>query len=434
MENISDKVYKTVQRLIAESEWGRSVTNNELFEFLFNEVYEFLDGCNRANKENILEEASDVLMILLYIVIKNVDGQSENQIDELFNRIYNKLYSRYSSFFDGDISGAEEQQWHYAKYIEKEILQYLYCPSPQCTYFAKTGRENMTTDGEQAYCQICGYTDKCSNQNVLLYSTKYRRKLFDTLGTSFLGYLKGSSYYADDYFNSHRYDYCKVIRYMAGSAAGRIALKDFFTSKYNVTEDSFDEFLMYPLRNCLKNIFNQKQLPQDIAGVNDMMIMWINTGYSAAKTQFCGTDTPTYQRIWIDYIQQLLQSMSIPIVLEPILADSKIPSTFHIKKDTTFYKSYILYAELENGKKCAMVLQYFSVKDQESGASLQADVSVCKSIVQVGQIIMSAVIQFGLQHTSKLQCRLKNCKNALIRNELTTFLNDIFPTLAVIEY
>ena len=70
MENITEISYETIRKLILESEWGRAVRQEELFGFLFNEVYEFIDGCNRKDVDNMLEEASDVLMILLYIVIK----------------------------------------------------------------------------------------------------------------------------------------------------------------------------------------------------------------------------------------------------------------------------------------------------------------------------------------------------------------------------
>ena len=45
MKNISEISYQTIRKLIIESEWGKAVTNKELFNFLFDEVYEFVDGC-----------------------------------------------------------------------------------------------------------------------------------------------------------------------------------------------------------------------------------------------------------------------------------------------------------------------------------------------------------------------------------------------------
>ena len=91
MNSIVNDVYETIQLLVHESEWGKSVTNTELFEFLFSEVYEFLDGCNKHDKENMLEEASDVLMMLLYIVIKNAGSDQDNKIEELLYRVNRKL-------------------------------------------------------------------------------------------------------------------------------------------------------------------------------------------------------------------------------------------------------------------------------------------------------------------------------------------------------
>lgn len=86
-----------------------------------------MEGCNKEDKDNILEEASDVLMILLYIVIKNVDNQKNNLIEELLYRLNTKLRTRYSIFFEGNQgSEMEEQHWIQAKHIEKEILHYLF--------------------------------------------------------------------------------------------------------------------------------------------------------------------------------------------------------------------------------------------------------------------------------------------------------------------
>ena len=47
MDNITQEAYETIRKLILESEWGKSVTNAALYGFLFNEVYEFLEGCNK---------------------------------------------------------------------------------------------------------------------------------------------------------------------------------------------------------------------------------------------------------------------------------------------------------------------------------------------------------------------------------------------------
>ena len=128
MENITKVAYETICKLILESEWGKSVNNKELFCFLFNEIYEFLEGCNKDDKDNMLEEASDVLMILLYIVIKNTGDQQGNQIEELLQRLNHKLRTRYSVFFEGEQdSEKEEQHWIQAKHIEKEFLQFLFC-------------------------------------------------------------------------------------------------------------------------------------------------------------------------------------------------------------------------------------------------------------------------------------------------------------------
>lgn len=98
MDNTTKETYETIQKLILESEWGRTITNTALYNYLFSEIYEFLEGCNNRDEDNMLEEASDVLMILLYIVIKNTRNSQANLIEELLFRTNKKLHTRYSVF------------------------------------------------------------------------------------------------------------------------------------------------------------------------------------------------------------------------------------------------------------------------------------------------------------------------------------------------
>ena len=434
MKNISDISYDTIHKLIIESEWGKAVTNRELFVFLFSEFYELMDGCNKNNKDNILEEASDVLMILLYIVIKNVDNKQENQIDELLKRLNKKLQTRYSTFFEGKSdNGDEELNWVKTKYVEKEVIDYLYCPNLDCNNYARTRRGNMILDGSQVKCCRCGYVAKCSNHNMILYSSKYRRKMLDIIDNSYNGFLKGILFYADDYFNSYRQDYLKVIRYWITNQTRRLALNDYFVSKHNASVESFEEFLMYPLRNCLQNILCDKdKLSYSLIEINDVMLRCINTNYRIIKSIFC-RDTRNNE-IWTSYICYLMKTIKVSVGYN--LDNQATTREFdEYVKGQNFSTSIIkVYAILDPNRKINLILKPFCVFDEGNGIVIEADISACKSNSQIGQLVISVVMQFNLQHLQGLNCIFTNLRKNMDKKEVSEFLKDMLPMINSIEY
>lgn len=87
MDKITDIVYITIRELIQKSKWGQEVTTDKLLKYLYDETDEFAESCRRKNNENIYEEAADVLMILLYIVIKEQNDIKGNPIEIILNNI-----------------------------------------------------------------------------------------------------------------------------------------------------------------------------------------------------------------------------------------------------------------------------------------------------------------------------------------------------------
>lgn len=436
MKSISDISYQTIHKLITESEWGKAVTNKELFNFLFDEVYELIDGCNKNNKDNMLEEAADVLMILLYIVAKNVDNQHDNQIDELLKRLNKKLHTRYSTFFEGtNNDGDEELNWVQTKYIEKEFLDYIYCPNAECHNYAKTCRGNMTIEGDKVKCSSCGYIERCSNHNMILYSSKCRRKSLDVLNNSFNGYLKGALFYSDDYFNSYKQDYLKVIRYWIDNETKRLAISDYFISRHSATIESFEEFLMYPLRNCLQNILCYKnKLSYSLIEINDLMLRCINADYIVLKNSFCRDNYLNYKEIWTEYIFYLIKTIKIPVGYNSDNQEVISPFEKHIK-GKNFLRSIIkVYVIFEQNKKVEVLLKPFPASDRGSGTIIEADISACKLNSQIAQLVVSVVLQFNLHHLQKINCVFVNLRSNLDKEAISEFLKDLLPMINCIEY
>ena len=272
-------------------------------------------------------------------------------------------------------------------------------------------------------------TAKCSSDNTLFYTTKSRRKLFDTLDNSYIGYLNGTYFYADDYFNSHRQDYIKIVRYWVSNKSGSLALTSFFTSKHAVSEETFDEFLMHPLRNQLKYMYNCQTNPLSAAiEINDLMIKCVNRNYTMLRNKFCGgKNTTKYYDIWINYIKYLLKSMTLPVSYETIALDNQTLSPS--KKQLLPLNSYILHITMKQDKKTDVYLKQFSTDDRGNGAILQADISACKSNMQVGQVLISVILKFNLQHIPRLRCVFFNEAKGVDRQDLSEFLKDLFPML-----
>lgn len=422
MKSIYDISYETICKLITESEWGQSVTNEELFAFLFDEAYELIDGCNKNNRDNMLEEASDVLMILLYIVIKNVDDQQNNQVAKLLDRLNRKLQTRYAIFFDENSrDGEEEQNWKQTKYLEKEVLDYIYCPNPECDKYAETGKGNMDIDGDHVKCSVCGYVAKCSNRNMILYASRHRREMVQMIDRAYVGFLKGMSSYADDFFNSHLDGYLKIMRYWILDRTKKYAVDIHFAYKHNAEKETFDEFLMYPLRNCLKNILCHKnKLLYSYMEINDLMIKCINVNYTLIRDEFYGNKKSEYLPIWKDYIFYLMKTMAV--------------SVEYVDEQNLSGNLFKGFAVWDENNKSAIFLKPFSANDSGNGNILEADLSMCKSNVQVGRLIVSVVMKFNLQHVQKLKCVLVSLREKLNKQELTEFLNDVLPMLNGIEY
>lgn len=422
MKNIYDISYETICKLITESEWGKSVTNEELFAFLFDEFYELIDGCNKNDRDNMLEEASDVLMILLYIVIKNVDDRQNNQVEKLLDRLNKKLQTRYAMYFDENLSdGEEEQSWKEKKYLEKEVLDYIYCPNPGCDKYAETGKGNMEIEEDYVKCIACGYAEKCSNRNMILYTSKHRREMFKTIDKAYVGFLKGMLSYADDFFNSHLDGYLKIMRYWIMDRTKKYAVDIYFACRHNAEKESFDEFLMHPLRNCLKNILcHKRKLLYSFVKINDLMIKCINVNYTVIRDEFYGNNQSEYRQIWTDYIFYLIKTIIVPVEY----ADEQNFSG-------NILKGFVVWNQ---NSKSTILLKPFSANDNGNRSIIEADLSICKSNVQVGQLIVSVVMKFNLQRMQKLKCTFTNLREGLSKQEIITFLNDVLPMLDGIEY
>ena len=101
-DNANVSMYSAINTLMTESLWGKSSSVNSLIANLRSEVQEFIDACKKNNSENIKEEASDILMIVMCLIYMDDHFETLNP-DELALRIVEKLRWRYGHLFSNEI-------------------------------------------------------------------------------------------------------------------------------------------------------------------------------------------------------------------------------------------------------------------------------------------------------------------------------------------
>ena len=427
--SISKETYETVSKLILCSEWGRNVTNTELALYLMNEVNELIEGYNKQDYENILEESSDVLMILLYIIIKSSNNPKHNLIDEMLNRLNAKLKNRYSVFFNEDSDcEREEEHWIKTKHLEKEVSNYAFCPNAICSYYAKTGNVNIQVSDEMIKCTACGYTACPSNKNILFYRSKSRRKLFDNLEWHFDEYIKSGNEFADEFFFNSQRDYFKVIRLLLKNDTSSKALNEYITNKFSDKGQLFNIFLLSPLINYLDRIqYRKEKINSRTIIINDIMIKNINAHYHFLKEYICMSNNREYNCIWISYIQYLFLSMQGTVEYSNnygIIEKDEIDLNFF--KKSQLIMNYDIYVKLNNN----MILTTLcnpADNNAESVLMMKSNINTCKTNTEIGMILFSIYLKFNLQSVSEIAIKLYGTERINNKNDLEQLLKDLMP-------
>lgn len=193
--NINQDVWNVIKILMEESFWGKNSSYDSLIKNLNNEVDEFIQGYKNHDITNSIEEAADVLMIMLCILYKIGGSYEEFSIDEIMKAIIEKLKRRYQHLYEEKIELEERQEaerWKSVKKVE-DIANYMLCDNVTCKYCGKIGGENIKIKNGEFYCSGCDKQIKISPQTVIFYNKKYRKKYMQIVIDSILEYSKGNS-------------------------------------------------------------------------------------------------------------------------------------------------------------------------------------------------------------------------------------------------
>lgn len=164
----SDELQKAITILMETSYWGQASSPESLMEDFQKEVNEFITSLDMQNRDNSMEEAGDVFMMLLCYLYKTCELKSP---DDIMERIIDKLHWRYAHLYKKEElqdSEGEFKRWEDAKKIEHK-MHVAFCTNQNCSLFQKAGVGNISFVDGQYICSSCGKKNKPSCANTLLY-------------------------------------------------------------------------------------------------------------------------------------------------------------------------------------------------------------------------------------------------------------------------
>lgn len=416
MENMEKIVNDTISKLILESEWGRQVKNEELEVFLIDEVQEFIESLKEDNDEHMIEEAADVFMMLMYLVIKNRYQYSGNSITDVLIGINQKLRTRYSTFFDGVTDGMEEENWKKTKYVEKEIVPYLFCTNESCHKFCKKNVGQLTIENEVVLCNICGAKYKISENNLLLGRNSNRRKVMTDLEINFKNYLEDRKIVADEYFASHLDAYLQIMRYITIYQLGHKTFQNYFGEIFDIDSYEIDDFLILPLKNYLSHKLSEKVGEFNLRiNINDMLIRWMNFDYLRLKKMFCRTEEND-KKILLNCLRKIIAS--IEVILKEELND--------------FCSNEIICSS--NRKDGRLIINYsLPCRLKEKEVIIKLSIEGTERLTDIMGMVYSLIIKLGLQYKRVVILKVLSRDKKFEIDKLYELVFDLFPIILDVQ-
>lgn len=417
MNSIDNITNQTIRKLILESEWGRMAKNKELEKYLIDEVHEFIEAIEEGKEDHMMEEAADVVMMLMYLVMKNKSQSDGNVIESILDRINQKLRSRYSVFFDGISDGSEEENWKQTKFVEKEILPYLFCPNQDCDQYGKRNKGQLEFKDGSASCDTCRRKWRVDGNSLLLPRNKCRRKLMENLEKYFSEYLHNRTISANEYFASHLDDYQSVMRYAASYPVGYQVMQDYLTQgDYDVAKLS--EFLMIPLRDYIQYTFYRREESFQMRGsISDMLIQWMNKGYIRFRDMFCRDGNLKDRKLLLDCVRNIIASVNVTVTrseMEDLNADE-----------------VVCQGEKREGK---LLLQYAMPKEmQRKGIVIRLYTDKITHITDIAGIMYALIIKTEILHREDLLLRIYDDNESFRKPDFNALILDMYPKIKSTE-
>lgn len=188
---------KEVIRLLMEkSDWGKNSSLSSLLHDFENEAKEFVEGVKKENQSNAIEEASDVLMIMLCALYRLAPDCESVMIDMLTEQFIQKLHMRYPHLYglqNGIGEQTESYVWANAKKHE-HTAACMFCDNRECRCYHQLGKSNIKWKKRQYICIVCGKRIPVSEETTLFYSHhRYRMDYIERILDSIRAFVRGDN-------------------------------------------------------------------------------------------------------------------------------------------------------------------------------------------------------------------------------------------------
>ncbi len=192
--NINEKVDAAIKTLMANSFWGKNASLNSLSLNLQNEINEFLDGCDSHDIDNSIEEAADIIMIVLCMLSLVNPSDNNISVEDVMKSVVCKLNRRYQPIFNGKEMSKEDEYsvWESAKKHEN-YTNYMFCDNPLCSYYQMIGKDNISYTRGKYRCTECGKSLHPSQDNTLFFKRRKRKYYWEKTREAIVNYSKGES-------------------------------------------------------------------------------------------------------------------------------------------------------------------------------------------------------------------------------------------------
>lgn len=245
--NINEETWDAIRILMTESFWGLNSSYDSLIQNLAEEVEEFVQGCKKNDRKNSLEEAADVMMIILCILYKINANNKDFSIDDIMEAITSKLFRRYSHLYNKDLVSDqisdEEQIWQLAKRTEAN-LQFMYCNNKTCSSYGIVGGNNIIVNNGKFYCNKCSRLIISPKNSLLFSRSKKRKQYVDIINSYLLQYVRGDTS-APELFKTDAPEICQYLyqNIMISQDKQEIYI-NYVSRKFNLNPEDVENFLL----------------------------------------------------------------------------------------------------------------------------------------------------------------------------------------------
>lgn len=289
--NINEKTWDAINLLMEKSLWGTNSSSDSLVTDLKNEVEEFIYGFMQNDNNNSLEEAADVIMIVLCMLYKKKYKDNDFKLDDVMQLIIDKLHRRYGHLYINNETlcelNEEEDRWNEAKHIESNI-QFMFCNNEECKCYGKVGGENIKCVDGRYICSECDRPIKITKNSTLFNNRKNKKQYIRQVSEYILQFVRGNLSAPEIFRNDQPKAYEALCKDILISDEIKHVFINYISEKYNIPKEEVNAFL-YNMGSNEELMKDDNDLLDYVEKIDDYAINHYPVGKAKKiRNQLCG--------------------------------------------------------------------------------------------------------------------------------------------------